>query len=482
MCRLAPRRLAPLALALSLAVAACGGDSDDSPPAPPPTVGVFQGAIAVEGGLVVAGTPLSTAHADVVVKGVPGWPQSEIQQGRVARVLAVLSAGGAEATEVRIDPIFEGRAGRIATPPLGNSQTIDVRGQKIAVDDETIVVDRSGARTTAAAIVPDTDRIAVHGFPDDAGRIRATHVEILPGAADDFELRGYVSNLDVALRTFDLQVTRAAPASTALEVVLAPDASFPEGVADGAFVEVRSTAPWVLVEPQSPPPVVASSVTLEDATLGAEAEGAIEGIVASGDAASFVVLGTPVTTSESTAFENGARGELVPGARVEAEGTLGADGALAARKVSFRATVRLQGRPGSVSAPWFELLGLRVHVDEFTRGTTSLASPNAYEVRARRHANGADLVAVRIEDRGDDGRIELQGPVTSGAGASAIEILGIAVDVGAAALRGLDDATLDAAAFLAQASPGAVVKARTGAGFTPGTTFVAEEAELEGRR
>lgn len=484
MCRLAPRRLAPLAFALSLALAACGGDGGDAPPQAPPPLAVFQGVLVPGGGgIAVGGTTFSTAYADVVVKDVPGRPQSELQQGRVARVLALVSAGGAEATEVRIEPIFEGRAGRIATPPLGNSRTIDARGQKIAVDDETIVVDRTGARTTADAIVPNTDRIAVHGFPDDAGRIRATHVEILHGAADDFELRGYVSSLDVALRTFDLQVTRAAPASSALEVVLAPGATFPDGLVDGAFVEVRSTAPWVLVEPQSPPPVVASSVTLEDATLGAEAEGAIEGIVASGDAASFVVQGTPVTTSEATAFENGARGELGPGVKVEAEGTLDASGVLQARKVSFRASVRLQGRPGSVTGPWFELLGLRVHVDEFTRGVTSVTASNAYEVRARRHANGADVVAVRIEDRGGEGRVELQGPVTSrGPGASTLEILGIAVDVGAATLRGLDDATLDAAAFLAQVSPGAVVRARTDAGFTPGTTFVAEEAELEGRR
>lgn len=480
--RLATRLLAPLALAL--AVAACGGGSDDPPPPPPPPLAVFQGVIAPPGnGLVVGGTTFSTAYADVIVKGAPGQPQSELQQGRVARVHAVVSAGVAEATEVRIDPIFEGRAGRITTPPLGNTRTIDARGQKIAVDDETIVVDRSGTRTTAAAIVPDTDRIAVHGLPDDSGWIRATHVEILHGSVDDFELEGFVSNLDVAARTFDLQVTRTAPARTALEMVLAPGASFPEGIADGSFVEVRSTSPWALVEPASPPPVVASSVTLEDARLGAGAQAGIEGIVASGDAASFVVHGTTVTTSDSTSFENGARGELVPGARIEAEGTLDADGVLQAREVSFRASVRLQGVPAGVTAASFELLGVTVHVDELTRGTTAVGASDAYAVRARRHSNGADVVAVRIELQGAADRVELQGPVTStDPAAGTLEILGVAVDVGTATLRGLDDATVDAASFFALVTAGTVVKARTGAGFTPGTTFVAEQAELEGRR
>lgn len=478
--RLAPPLLVPLALAGALA--ACDGGSDGAP-APPGTEAVARGAIAPGPGLVVAGAPFSAAGADVVVQGVGGRSPAELLPGRVARVRAVLSEVGADALEVRIEPAVVGRAGRVTVAPLGGVRTMDVRGLPIVLDPLTLVVDRRGSPVGPDAIVPNTDRISVHGFPDEAGRIRATRVEILPGSIDDLALRGWVSGLDAAGGGFDLAVTPGAPAEATLAVVLAADAALPAGVVDGAFVEVRSVTPWVLVDPASRPPVVASSVTLEDPGLGAGAEARVEGIVASGDAAAFAVPGASVVTGGGTTFENGGRDELAPGSKVEVEGTLDPDGVLQARAVAFRPSIRLQDRARFVTASTVHLCGLTVHLDELTRRPATLAPGRTYAVRARPHENGVHLVATRIDDLGDEPEVSVQGPVQSvDRAARTVRVFGVTLDVGAAErIAGLDGVPLQPAAFLDRVAPGTVVRARADGPF-PGTPFVPRVLEIAGRR
>jgi hypothetical protein len=472
MYRLLQRHLAVLAFTASLALTACGGGSDT----PPAAGGVSYGVIASGGGLTVNGVAFGTTNANIVVDGVGSRPQTELKAGRVARVSGSFSGRSGEASEVRMDAILEGHAGPRAPSPLGG--IITVRDQMISVDDSTVIVSTTGVAASFADIASD-GRLSVHGFPDDSGTIRATRIEILPGTLEDIEVKGFVSNLNVGAKTFTLKVTPTS--ATSFAVTLAAGASLPAGIANGSFVEVHSDQPPSTV---NGPTIVDATVTLEDAKLGANAEAEIEGLVVSGDSSSFVIQGTTVVTTGSTVFENGVAGDVLPGVKVEAEGTLDGAGVLHARKVSLRANLRLQGVPTAVTSPTFQLLGKTVHIDAFTEGPLP-DTTNAFEVRARLHANGTDLVAERIVDRGSDNKLFVQGPVTSSVPASnTLTILGITVNVGGASLKDQDDSVFpNAAAFFAKVSTGTVVKARgNGPGSLSGTTLTADQAEIEGSR
>jgi hypothetical protein len=378
--------------------------------------------------------------------------------------------------------ILEGKVGVKGSAPPPGLPTIDIRRQLVSVDDSAVIVDAAGAAATFAD-VPLGGRISVYGFPDASGKIRATRIEIRPGSSEQIEVRGFVSGLDATAKTFTLTVAPSAP--TPLAVTLAAAAALPAGLANGSYVEVRSAA-----APLTPngATIVDATVSLEDRGIGANREAEVEGIVTAGDSAAFTVLGIAVATGGATTWENGTPADLLPGVKVEAEGRLDASGVLQARKVSFRSNIRIQGVPVLDTATTFQLLGFNVRLDEFTDLNTTVGA-SAVEVRARRHANGTDLVATRIDDAGGDSRIYLQGPVTAAnATGRTLSILGITVDVSSAELRDANDGAITGAGrfttFFGLISPPAtVVKARgSGPGSLAGSVLTAEEAEIEGTR
>ena len=52
--------------------------------------------------------------------------------------------------------------------------------------------------------IADGDRVEVHGFPDDSGAIRATRIEKHEGQNEDFEVKGFVSDLQAGGHPADL--------------------------------------------------------------------------------------------------------------------------------------------------------------------------------------------------------------------------------------------------------------------------------------
>jgi len=277
-------------------------------------------------------------------------------------------------------------------------------------------------------------------------------------------------------------------------VSLAAGVTLPAGIQDGSFVEVRSASKPVAGA------LLATAVELEDARNGAENDEAeVEGIATSGDAMAFSIGSQLVTTSATTLWENGLPEELLPGVKVEAEGTLDAQGVLSARKVSFRSNVRLQGAPSSAveTSPGlgtFQVLGLTVRVDSLTEWkssgkgsglTLSNLGTTPVQVRGYRARNGTDVIATRVESRNDD-RIILQGPASSkDAAAGTLAILGLTVQSnGSTSFRGMDGSSTSSSAFFdAVAVDATVVKARgKDAAALSGTTLTAEEMEIEGSR
>ena len=474
----------PLLLAAALLVAACGGSSPD--PATPgggggiPTA-TSRGVVTAVGALTVNGIAFDASAAQIRIDDNPGRPESELKVGMVVTVKGSKddAAGTGRATEVEAHHVLRGKV-----DDKGGS-VLRVGGHEVEVEHGTEFEDRLNRLGSVSV----GERVRVHGHATATGHFRATRVEKETGSSEDFEVKGFVSDLDRAAGKFTLKVTPDAASSYA--VTLAAGASIPAGVGNGSFVEVRSAGAPVAGA------LTATAVQLEDAKLGgAQAEVEVEGIVTSGTSAQFVVEAQTVATSASTRWENGLPGDLAPGVKVEAEGRLDAAGVLQASKVSFRANVRLQGAVSGVTSTSaregsFQLLGLTVRTDAWTEWKSSgggasldLTTIGAGPVQVRGVPGpSGEIVATRVEAT-NDARLSVQGPVSSkDAAAGRLVILGITVQTGAGTeYRDSSDAAITAAAFFdGVVVPRTVVKARSRDPMSGGT-LLADQVEIEGSR
>lgn len=471
-----------------LLLAACGGSSsgnNSSAPPPPPAAAPVKfatGAITATapGTLQVDNLTLSTTGATVLIEKVQRT-ESELKPGMVVKVRAHHDGRTGEALEIAFEDAVKGKVGGVGT------STLSVGGQTVRVDDGTEFEDNAARLASIRA----NDRVRVSGVPDDRGGLRAGRIERdQAGLADEFEIKGLVSGLSATGFTLKLSPD-SGPADT-YTVNLLGGATLPAGLANGAFVEVRSQKAV-----QTGNVIEAASITLEDHLPGLpQSETEIEGIVTSATgSAQFMVNGTPVTTGPGTTWSGGLPEDLVVGVKVEVEGVLGSDGTLAARKVSFRANIRLQGAvtEPSAAAGTFKVNGIPIKVDALTDQRVSLASLTGgqlVQIRGTLGRDGTSVVATRLESTTDD-RPGIQGVVTAkDAAAGTLTILGKTIGMASASTMGHSDVSgMDGPAtslgdFFASVTVGqTVVKARG----KDATAFVdpiliAKEVSLEGDR
>lgn len=491
------RRVATIGI-LAAFLTACGGTTDGGttggtagptgptgPTGPAATTPGLRGVVTAVAPLTVTGIRYDASSAAIRIDDDPGRPESEIKVGMIVNLKGSKddAAGTGRATEIETHHALSGRVDDKGASGL------HVGGHEVEVEHGTEFEDRI-ARLGSISV---GERVRVHGHATATGAFRATRVEKEPGTSDDFEVKGFVSDLDAAGGKFTLKTTPDAASS--YTVTLAAGVALPAGLSNGSCVEVHSAAHPVNGA------LTASAVELEDAKLGqAGSEAEVEGIVTSGGAAEFVVSGQAVATSATTRWENGVPADLAPGVKVEAEGRLDAANVLQASKVSFRANSRVQGPVSNVTATSaregsFQVLGLTVRTDAFTEwrssgsgggggGTLDLITIGAGPVEVRGMAGEAgEIIATRVEATNDD-RLYLQGPVTSkDAAAGRLVVLGLTIQVGAGtSYRDVADAPLGAAAFFDQVvAPRTVVKARSRVPMA-GSTFSADEVEIEGSR
>ena len=215
-----------------------------------------------------------------------------------------------------------------------------------------------------------------------------------------------------------------------------------------------------------------------------------------------MVAGTAVTTSASTSWSGGLPGDLLPGVKVEAEGTLDAGGVLAARKVSFKASSQLQGAAGALAVDatsglgTFTVNGVTVRVDALTEqrdAVAALVAGDLVEVRGAPGRDGTSVVATRVQRTGDVRPI-IRGLVSAkDAAAGTLTILGKTIAVGSVEsgglhghsdVSGVSGPSMSPADFFAAITVGqTVVKARgkDAAAFVD-PVLTAKEVELEGDR
>ena len=488
------KRILSIGLAAAL-LSACGGSTsmDTGPtgstgptgPTGATATPASRGVVTAVGALTVNGIRYDASTAQIKIDDNPGRPESELKVGMVVTVKGSKddAAGTGHASEVEAHHVLRGKVDD------KSGSVLRVGGHEVEVEHGTEFEDSVNKLDSVSR----GERVRVHGHPTATGGFRATRVEKEAGSSEDFEVKGFVSDLDRTAGKFTLKITPDAASSYA--VTVASGTVIPAGVVNGSFVEVRSAAAPVAGA------LTAVAIQLEDAKLGvAESEVEVEGLVTSGTSAQFVVEGQTVATSATTRWENGLPADLAVGVKVEAEGKLDAAGVLQATKVSFRANVRLQGAVSGVTSTsaregTFQLLGLTVRTDAWTEwkssgsgsgggGTLDLTTIGAGPVEVRGIPGQAgEIIATRVEAT-NDSRLYLQGPVTSkDAAGSRLVVLGLTIQAGAGtSYRDVAGGAVTAQAFFDLVIvPKTVVKARSRVAMS-GTTFTTDEIEIEGSR
>ncbi|MGE5049002.1 MAG: DUF5666 domain-containing protein, partial [Deltaproteobacteria bacterium] len=399
---------------------------------------------------------------------------------QIGHVVTVRMDDKGKATDVRAHAYLRGTVDDKATSAI----TV---GTLVVHVDAATRFDDSASRL---ASISTGDGVRVSGFPDDKGGLRATRIEKDASAKGEFEVRGTASA--VTATGFTLTVGSGGAAFT---VTAKSGVSLPAGLTNGSFVEVKTAT-----QPTAGA-IAASSIRLDDDDkLGeAEQEVEVEGIVTSGTSASFVVDGRSVFTGATTRWTGGAPADLAVGVKLEVEGKLTATGTIAATKVAFGDSIKLQGAASLQGTPTdpnngsFSMFNgaFTIHVSNATElesgvnlGTLGFIEVRGYPAPA---SGSSDLVATRIEAAGACGggsSIFIRGRVAAtNASAKTLTILGITVDVSGATLKARDETTVLPGDFFANVSAGMVVKARgPGAAALVGTTLKADEVELEDDR
>ena len=283
--------LSALSVLAAFALTACGGSGGGG--GNPPATGATQtskGAITAKGSIFVNGVEFDVSRANITIDGSSHRPESELKVGMVVKVNGRHDDRTGEAQEVEAEDVLRGKI-----DDKGGA-FLSVGGHEVEVDHSTEFED--GVSRLGSVSVG--ERVRVSGFASQSGAIRATRIEKEAGTSDDFEVKGFVSDLAMGPpATFTLKVTPDAASGYA--VTLAAGVALPAGVQNGSYVEVRSLAAPVSGA------LTASAIQLEDAKLGTEGdEVEVEGIVSSGDSSAFVVDGHAVSTGAAPPGRTGS--------------------------------------------------------------------------------------------------------------------------------------------------------------------------------
>jgi hypothetical protein len=183
------------------------------------------------GSIFVNGVGYSTANARATIDGSPA-SAALLHIGHIVTVNGTLNEDGVTGTADEIAFIGDVR-GEIVTRDTA-AGTFSVLGQTVHITDETVI--------EGSAALPVGTVVEVSGFPNSAGELVASRVDI-QGAAGNGQLRGTVSGLDANAQTFlintllvDYANAQVAGALTEGDIVLVRSTS---ESADGALEATR---------------------------------------------------------------------------------------------------------------------------------------------------------------------------------------------------------------------------------------------------
>jgi len=390
-----------MGIALLAALAACGGGGSDSAATQAAGGGstasaaaLTQGPISGFGSIIVNGVRFDDSGASIEDGDGNRQGRDALRLGMTVEVqsAALRGASTGVASNVRFGNQVKGPVESGSITATG----FVVLGQAVDVSASTVFDGISGgtAGLSGGALVE------VYGLPDAAtGHVVASRVEAQSALAA-YKLRGTVSALDTAAKTFSIGAATLSYAGVA---------SVPTALANG--VTVRTT----LATTQASGRWVVTSMRVESSRIEDHAEAHLRGsITAFTSTTQFSVNGVAVDAS-SASFPDGSSG-LALGVRVEVEGS-SSNGVLTATKVEIESRhtadddrkTELHGAITSLnaSAKTFVLRGLTVSYAgsvTYSRGTeATLAVNRQVEVKGTpaTSATGGTIInatTIKFED------------------------------------------------------------------------------------
>ena len=413
------------------------------------------------GSVFVNGIEFDTAGAEILVDGQRVGEQA-LGIGMVVLVVGEVNADGTTGTASRIvfDAAVRGPVQAITRDQDGDSMLLQVM-------DLEVIVERTGSVFEGLSFdsVKPGDLVAVSGFVNTQGRLRATRIEkkedFLPGVSV-VQLKGVVGALngtDFTLGGFTVDASGA------------DLSALPDGVLVSALrVEVTGT-----LDPDRAH-IVASRITPQAAVaqvLPDDEEVSLQGFVADFvSAANFRVNG--IVVDASTAVMRPADLVLGNGVLVEVEGSR-SNGILRAQRLEGRRgrveieaavasvdtasrSVTLQLAAGTVTVELDNRTLLEDDTDRVARlKLADIGSGDFLEIEAIRL--GDSLLATRIDrERADDD--VLQAPLQAFVAGGSVTLLGITFSTENAEFQAEDDVPLSAGQFYDALQPGLLVKVK----------------------
>ena len=438
-------KLTTISAAMALLLVSCGGSSNTQLGGIQGSgTGVAYGPVTGFGSIFVSGVEYTTSNAQISVDDQVG-SESQLLVGQVVTVKGAINADGKTGTATQVT--FSGEVAGAVAQVNTAAGTFVVLGQTVLVTGSTLFDDH--IQPAGIAGLKAGALVEVSGFPNAAGQIVASRIQLEP-AGKDLQTKGVVHTLDTTVRTFQLNA-----------LVVDYSAVTPSGtLANGSIVKVKGAGFTTTGA------LLATSVDVMQGFGGATgAPAEVEGIITSFTSnADFVLNGQHVTTNANTQLVlNGVT--LSVDVRVDAEGSFDSSGTLVATKIEAKADssslVRglVESLPTSSSV---RVLGVTVTTDATIYHDVVIG-------------DGFTAHAAVVVREPAAALSYLQGTATN-VSSPTLTILGIMVTTTAQTqFSAADGSALTAGAFFSQAAN----KIVNVGGTVSGGAFIASEAQIE---
>jgi hypothetical protein len=314
-----------LVLSLCLLLTSCsgGGGSMTAGGGIDGTGIMSAGVVSAFGSIVVNGLKYDTSNATIIINEVEvGVGDDAVREnldiGRVVTVEGRISRDGITATAKRI--VYSDNV----IGPVESVSVIDATTGEVVVLGQTVIVNviTTFKNTTFDTLAPG-DLVEVSGYIDDNRAVRATFLEKKDASVLEYEVTGFVDNLDDNLKTFMINSLKVDFASIA--------DTLPAGIpADGLYIEVTGTIDAGSGEMRAAKIQLGDELDVEEGDQF-EITGFVTHLVS---AFEFTVGNQMVRIDANTLFVDGTPDDLALGAKLEVEGSL-VDGIFLADEVEF---------------------------------------------------------------------------------------------------------------------------------------------------
>jgi hypothetical protein len=234
------------------------------------------------------------AGASITLNGEPAV-QEDVKPGMQVTITGSIEGSSGAASRIEIEGELEGMVEQVDTA----TRTITILDQTVQINEQTVFEGINSLDTLVAG-----QMIEVHGFPDAAGVVTATRVEVRLAAESQY-FSGNISNLDSVTRTFAIRTIMVDYAEAALPS---------QPLADGLAVKVRGTYTNGIM--------AASGIRVRHSHFNHRGHAEREGFVTdyNASAGTFTLNGQRVQLTTTTTYEHGAVSEIVDGVKVEIKG------------------------------------------------------------------------------------------------------------------------------------------------------------------